>query len=329
MTTNLTKGSSAGSNAGRGISYQDLVGACLAARVLTGQADFLEIVPEGGDDFEIRTPAGVIIADARSIRPEARPHSPARALSDLSRLWQRPLRNGAQVSEYWLVHDRALQGAPQTAGEQQASALIGELPQNTQAAASFIEAISDPLREATLLIASHRNVTPFAAQLLVLTITQQLGQLASENGPKALEERRGLSRTDIENLFGHILQGVDSARLDQLQRSGFVEPVDFNTPLPEPAFYLGVDVQPGHFAAGLALLRDDKAANVTALLETRRIALLTGPSDAGKSSLMWRRANLISLTGKRSRRTPSPRSNSARWRAKSACSDASRRCAPR
>jgi energy-coupling factor transporter ATP-binding protein EcfA2 len=70
-------------------------------------------------------------------------------------------------------------------------------------------------------------------------------------------------------------------------REGICEEVDFLTPMDEPHFYLGVDVQPGHLAAGLVVERPAARQLTLKALEARRNVLIVGPSGSGKSALMW------------------------------------------
>lgn len=65
------------------------------------------------------------------------------------------------------------------------------------------------------------------------------------------------------------------------------EEVDFLTPLNDSHFYLGMDVQPGHLAAGLVIERPTARERILTLLESRRNIIIAGPSGSGKSALMW------------------------------------------
>lgn len=67
----------------------------------------------------------------------------------------------------------------------------------------------------------------------------------------------------------------------------FCEEVDFLTPIEDSHFYLGMDVQPGHLAAGLVIERPSARERILKLLESRRNIIISGPSGSGKSALMW------------------------------------------
>lgn len=78
----------------------------------------------------------------------------------------------------------------------------------------------------------------------------------------------------------------------------FCEEVDFLTPIEEPHFYLGIDVQPGHLAAGLVIERPAARERILNLLEARRNVIIVGPSGSGKSALMWEVAKSAKQIGR-------------------------------
>lgn len=65
------------------------------------------------------------------------------------------------------------------------------------------------------------------------------------------------------------------------------EKIDFLTPIQEPHFYLGIDSQPGHLAAGLIIERPRARERILKALDNRRNVIIAGPSGSGKSALMW------------------------------------------
>ncbi|WP_333877472.1 toll/interleukin-1 receptor domain-containing protein [Methylobacter sp.] len=72
------------------------------------------------------------------------------------------------------------------------------------------------------------------------------------------------------------------------------EEIDFLTPIDDPHFYLGMDVQPGHLAAGLVVERPAARQRTLNALDARRNVLIVGPSGSGKSALMWEVARAAS-----------------------------------
>lgn len=275
----------AGSNAGRGFRYQDLVGALFVTRMYLGEAGFNVIIPEGSDDYEIRNVDGIILVDTKSTRATARLRCESDDVASLQKLWVRPVMRGAQISEYWLVTERSRDNRLVTQKLPAQGLFCGDAP--VKSGISFVLVEPHPLQKAIELLAVQRGITPLAAELVVLAFARVVGELASANGPLDIEIRKGLTSNDAERIAARVLGAVDADRLEALLRSGFVSVIDFDTPLHDAGFYLGVDVQPGHFAAGLALERPDEAAHIVEALNRNGAAVIRGPSGAGKSSLMW------------------------------------------
>lgn len=274
-----------GSNAGRGFRYQDLVGALFVTGMYLGDSGFGAIVPEGSDDYEICGSDGVVLVDTKSNRPGARLRSRADDAASLRKLWARPQKPGGAVVEFWLVTERGRSAGP-AMGKVNASDLFPE-DAHADAERSYIVEQRDPFRAAVELLVARRGLTPLAAELVVIAFAREVGDLASANGPLDLEQRRAITPSDAERIAARVLTGIDADRLEALQRSGFVSAVDFVTPVEDCGFYLGVDVQPGHFVAGLAIDRPRAAAQVVAALEGTGAVVVRGPSGAGKSGLMW------------------------------------------
>ena len=112
----------------------------------------------------------------------------------------------------------------------------------------------------------------------------------------APDEYRGLSISDTEASIRDVLAAVDVDSIERALREGVCEPVDFLSPLNDPNFYLGVDVEPGHIAAGLVAERPKSRFVVVQGVEERHAALVVGPSGSGKSALMWEAANALRHT---------------------------------
>src|SRR3546814_19466879 len=111
---------------------------------------------------------------------------------------------------------------------------------------------TDTLFPYTTLFRSHRlNCTPIAAQMCFAELLVRVGALADANGRLSPESYRGLSISDTETSIRDVLAAIDVDAIEQALREGVCEPVDFLTPPNDPNFYLWVDVEPGHLAAGL------------------------------------------------------------------------------
>ena len=253
--------------------------------MLVGDAEFRAIVPEGSDDFELRrTDEEVILVDTKSTRAEARARTESEDKKAFRGLWNRPLKPGASVNEYWLVIERSRSGP--ASPKVSAGPLFQSQP-IPSASRSFLVLESDPLRNAIKLLVERKKLLPLAAELVTLALAREIGVLANDNGPLALGDRHQLTTSDVERISARVLEAVDVERLEQVLRSGFVFPVDFATPIEDSGFYLGVDVEPGHFASGLALDRPEAVEQVLQGFERSRAVVVTGPSGSGKSGLMW------------------------------------------
>ncbi len=146
------------------------------------------------------------------------------------------------------------------------------------------------------MIVDQLNCSPIAAQMCFAELLVRVGALADANGRLSPGNYRGLSVSDIETSIRDVMAAVDVASIEGAIQEGICEPVDFLTPLNDPNFYLGVDVQPGHIAAGLVSERPKGRFALVQGLEERRAALIIGPSGAGKSALMWEAANALRHT---------------------------------
>lgn len=161
---------------------------------------------------------------------------------------------------------------------------------------TFIEIVPYPQQRAIDLIRERLGCSPLAAQMCFAELLVKIGVLADDNGRLAREHYRGLSISDTEAAIAGVLAAVDVAAIEGALKEGICEPVDFLTPLEDPTFYMGVDVEPGHIAAGLVAERPSNRVAVMAGIEDRRAALIVGPSGAGKSALMWEVANSLRHT---------------------------------
>lgn len=253
--------------------------------MLVGVAEFRAIVPEGSDDFELRrTDQDVILVDTKSTRAQARMRTESEDKKAFNALWKRPLKSDTVASEYWLVTERS---RTDSVSSKASTETLFRTQESPSASKSFLVLEPDPLREAIELMIVRKNLTPLAAELVTLALAREVGDRASNNGPLPLEDRQQLTISDIERVFVRILEAVDDERLERVIRNGFVSPVDFATPLEDSGFYLGVDVELGHFASGLALDRPEAVAQVLQGFERSRAVVITGPSGSGKSGLMW------------------------------------------
>lgn len=147
-----------------------------------------------------------------------------------------------------------------------------------------------PMEEAIRLISERLGCPPLAAQIYYGAIADRVGELSDKNGERSPGSFLSLSLSDIERIIDRLSAAISLDDMEAAFQLGLCEPVDFLEPLNEPDFYNGVDVQPGHLAAGLFAERPEARGRVLDALIQRRSALIVGPSGSGKSGLMWEAA---------------------------------------
>lgn len=87
--------SRAGSNAGRGFRYQDAVSAWLAVEIWAGQRAPAIVIPEGGDDIELRGEATSFV-QVKSRREHLGDYTEGETVGHIGDLWKRSLGSAPQ-----------------------------------------------------------------------------------------------------------------------------------------------------------------------------------------------------------------------------------------
>lgn len=128
------------------------------------------------------------------------------------------------------------------------------------------------------------------AQLIHSRLLEDIALVASNQRSRARENAIVRRVSDLEAIARSILEKVDLSRLDEAISFGIVEPIDFTVPdtIEPEQFLQGIDVHPGHIAAGLDILRPVELDEACSALRRERSVTLLGPSGAGKSALLWR-----------------------------------------
>ncbi len=254
------------------------------------------VIPEGGDDVELDG-VGITFAQVKSRRAHLGAFPPSEVASVIKDLWDR-----CQVvapERLILVLEREVRDEQLKpfAFEALPASVLDKLNGDARVASlgpkTTIVVAPSPREQAVWIIEAQSKVTPLAALVCYGELLSKLGALADANGMKSPGEYEGLSRSDADALITGILGALDPAALEAAVAAGLCEPVDFITPLNDPNFYLGVDVEPGHLAAGLVAERPEARERIAEALETRGNALVVGPSGAGKSALMWETARAL------------------------------------
>lgn len=295
--------SGAGSNAGRGFRYQDAVTVWLAVEIWAGQRPPALVIPEGGDDIELRGEITSFV-QVKSRREHLGKYTEGEVSGHIEDLWSRSLGSTPRPERLELILERGVVGLNPLDDQPAACSIEGpiiiRLSKFSEASdllpRTKITVATSPQEWAISLIATRLSCAPITAQMCFADLLVRVGALADANGRLVSENYRGLSISDTEASIRDVLAAIDVDLIEQALRQGVCESVDFLTPLNDPNFYLGVDVEPGHIAAGLVSERPRSRSAILAGLEQRRAALIVGPSGVGKSALMWEAANALRHT---------------------------------
>jgi len=289
-----------GSNAGRGFRYQDAVAAWLCIRTWAGIDPPAMIIPEGGDDVERLAEEGSSLIQVKSRREHLGPVPASEIRTFIAALWDRQDEGAISSVGLELIIERPI--ADQVTATD-GTIPLGSLllpkgrPQPSQAHLNtVIRQVASPNELALAIIVKKTDCLPIVAQLCFAQLLKRVGELADDNGRRVPGDYRGMSPTDVDGLINDTLAVVDVASLQYVINCGICEAVDFLTPLNDPQFYLGMDVQPGHVAAGLVISQVQTRKAVIDGLEANGAALVAGPSGAGKSAIMWDTAHALRHT---------------------------------
>ena len=295
--------SRAGSNAGRGFRYQDAVSAWLAVEKWAEQRACATVIPEGGDDIELRGEETSFV-QVKSRREHLGKYTEGETVGHIEDLWKRALGSAPPPQQLELVLEREVAGLGPVNDRSAVRSIEGPISTRLSKFSgasdllprTSIVVVTSPQECAIRLIKDRLSCAPIVAQMCFADLLVRVGTLADANGRLPPENYRGLSISDTETSIRHVLAVIDIYAIGRALRDGVCEPVDFLTPLNDPNFYLGVDVEPGHIAAGLVAERPRSRSALVEGIEQRRAALIVGSSGAGKSALMWEAANTLRHT---------------------------------
>ena len=276
--------SRAGSNAGRGFRYQDAVSAWLAVAIWAEQRAPAIVVPEGGDDIELRGKATSFV-QVKSRREHLGDYAEGETVGHIEDLWNRSLGSAPRPQRLELILEREVAGLHPLDDYPAARSIDGPISERLSKFSGASDLLprtsifvaTSPQEWAISLIVDRLNCAPIAAQMCFADLLVRVGALADANGRLAPENYRGVSISDTETSIRDVLAAIDIDAIERALRDGVCEPVDFLTPLDDPNFYLGVDVEPGHIAAGLVAERPRSRSALVEGIEQRRAALIVGP----------------------------------------------------
>lgn len=296
----LWKRSRSGARAGRGFRFQDAAAAAAAVLCWAGRIKGNAVVPEGFDDFVIESSDGELYVQTKSKASEDREFStaeiadvmaePPRAFfeADPGKATRAVLidrRFSGQSFEDWdcrIAGDPALAARfqPSIAANLADTAKVNKILSHS----TFITWIS-PGDLAASVIAEKKNVPLAAARSCVYGLIALMGNKADINASTTFEKRAGLTVGEVEKEIDGVLALIDWNAIEPAFRSGVAQHIDFGTPTPESAYYLGVSTQAGHVAAGLTFPRNAAVNEVIDSIFSNRRVLITGPSGTGKSAV--------------------------------------------
>lgn len=284
----------AGSRAGRGFRYQDGVGALLAVQGWSGASEFGQVTPEANDDCDLASNDRTVFAQIKSRRQEAGLFTVGKLAGFVTALWDRHDAAASPPDELWLILERSFKNAPPLPSLAPLPAVLvaSEALRGDPRAANLVSktrimVVPAPMNEAVALIAETLECTPAEGSIHYAAVLREIGRLSDDNGFRPSGDFASVGRTDVSALIDATRGLVALDDMDAALQAGLCEAVDFLTPIMDPDFYLGVDVEPGHLAAGLVVERPETRADVISALETRGQTLVAGPSGSGKSALMW------------------------------------------
>jgi len=276
------KKSRSGAWAGRGFHYQHLVSTLILIRQWTGLAPSGFLVPEGLDDCVIELPNRDIWLQIKSRKDNAFHDTEVQRFSTTIRT---KASTAKVVNE---IHTAVVLEHSVTN-----SCEIG-IDQIFENKSHSIVVCAKPGEEAVKLLAAHLNTAEVIVDGIVSDIYRLVADASQENASLPFDNRRRISTTEIEHRIYKRLEAEDPSTINLALMSGSLEPIDFFSPVNEPAFYQGVKVIPGHVAAGLVVDRTNDRNSVIQALKQKRQVLIAGPSGAGKSALLWLSAKELS-----------------------------------
>lgn len=286
----------AGSHAGRGFRYQDAVAASLAVEGFVGQSGYGSVVPEGSDDLELKTASARTLAQVKSRRDHMGPFSAHSVAGFVRKMWD---GKGLQPDDQFLLVLESNVGERRTAVRQfqELSAyptVVAELKGRKGLAGLIartkVLVLPDPRGSAVAQISARQACTYFEAEMYFADLLGVVGHLSDDNGTRAANAYLGLAVSDVQQRFDALQPLLTSAVVEAALTEGLCSAVDFLTPDEDPLFYMGVDAQASHVAAGLVVERSELRAAVLEGLESRRNALIHGASGSGKSAVLWEAA---------------------------------------
>lgn len=299
----------AGSRNVAGITWQLAVSVHVLVMSRTGALPFTSVVPEGFEDLDCRTAAGIeTLVQVKEVGAGAGKLTTSRICDAI--LHAMHATDGSIV----IVTDGGLTSGIQFTGwndvlashPERCTVLVDALTHRGLTADDAIHTlrrvrlVSLPwnLREQTeALLSGDQRVHPAVASFTIDALYESFGQASADQRHRTLEHARTLTIGDVDTTLHEVQSAVDISGLDAATAAGVCRPTGFGELGATSAnqFYLGVDGAPAHIAQGLDVIRANEMDQITQAAQGERYAILVGPSGSGKSVLLWRAARDVIL----------------------------------
>ena len=239
----------AGSHAGRGFRYQDAVAASLAVEGFVGQSGYGSVVPEGGDDLELKAASARTLAQVKSRRDHMGPFSARSVAGFVRKMWD---GKGLQPDDQFLLVLESNVGERRTAVRQLqdlsayppvVAELKGRKGLPGLIARTKVLVLPDPRGSAVPQISARQACTYFEAEMYFSDLLGVVGRLSDDNGTRAADTYLGLAVSDVQQRFDALQPLLTSAVVEAALTEGLCSAVDFLTPDEDPLFYTGGHTQ--------------------------------------------------------------------------------------
>lgn len=285
--------SRAGSHAGRGFRYQDVAATHLMVMGFVGRYPYGMVTPEGRDDLELREPEFRVLCQVKSRRDHMGPFSAKAVAGFTKKMWDSKARNATDRFLLVLESDVGERSSSQSSlrGLNSYPSVIAELKGKKGLAADALNTqvlvLPSPRADAMVEIANALGCSQQEADVYFADLLGLVGAAADTNGMRKPADYLGVGVSDVQQRFDALQPVLTSAVVEEALATGLCTAVDFFTANDDYLFFMGVDAQPAHVAAGLVVERPELRAAVMDGLHDRRNVLVHGPSGSGKSAILW------------------------------------------
>jgi hypothetical protein len=298
-----------GARAGRGFTFQHLIGAWIAAGIDSETISGVQLTPEGLEDLSVEGPVTIQI-QVKSRIDRRGAFSPREAAAAIVATWIAHKSRSRPSDQLAVIFENDIDDCPlpRDLGDVCASlpnsSVLCAKVRSVAAARGYSSAEADEIcstvwvmalswadaRKGVLARLGLRNAsTPSGVLSLVSRELEAAVQTASaENASRTHDQRSALSRTYIASLISRTIELADVSSLQAALHDGICEPLNATPQSDDGArYYRGIGTQPSHVAAGLVVPSDEINNAVLSGCVGSGAVVLHGPSGVGKSAALW------------------------------------------